>query len=417
MRARALRIAATAMMPLLFGFILVAIGGAWSASSEWSTEESAEIRSLSLAALPPLPVDPSNRVADDPRAAALGERLFFDMRFSANGKVACASCHLPAKQFQDGLPLGRGIGTTARRTMPIAGTAWSPWMFWDGRKDSQWSQALGPLESAVEHGGDRTMYVRLVAQHYRAQYERIFGPLPDMSGLPAHAGPVSDSAAAKAWRTMPAEQRERISRAFAGIGKAIAAYERRLVPRPTRFDRYAAAVAEGRRPGGNAALSSEEAAGLRLFIGRAQCVRCHNGPRLTDDHFHNTGVPEARGVPRDEGRADGIRHALDDEFNCLGRYSDARESDCGELRFAVDTGEALVRAFKTPSLRDVAARAPYMHAGQFGTLDEVVAHYAAAPASVRGRTELEPLRLTARERRALVAFLRTLAEEAEPSGR
>src|SRR5690606_15553813 len=107
--------------------------------------------SLSIKSLPPLPPDPSNRYGDDPRAAALGHQLFFDTRLSANGKVSCATCHDPGRDFQDGLPLAVGVGTNTRRTMPIAGTAYSPWMFWDGRKDSQWSQALGPLESPVEH--------------------------------------------------------------------------------------------------------------------------------------------------------------------------------------------------------------------------------------------------------------------------
>src|SRR5690242_9320383 len=107
----------------------------------------AELKDLWLASLEPLPADPGNRWADDPSAAKLGERLFFDTRLSSNGEVACASCHDPRKDFQDDLPLARGVGTTARRTMPIAATAYSPFLFWDGRKDSQWAQALGPLES------------------------------------------------------------------------------------------------------------------------------------------------------------------------------------------------------------------------------------------------------------------------------
>jgi hypothetical protein len=123
-------------------------------SASWSAEETALITALSLSQLPELPPDPSNRVADDPAAAALGEQLFADTRLSSNGEVSCASCHLPERQFQDDLALAKGVGVTTRRTMPIAGTAYSPWLFWDGRKDSQWSQALGPLESAVEHGGD-----------------------------------------------------------------------------------------------------------------------------------------------------------------------------------------------------------------------------------------------------------------------
>ena len=109
---------------------------------------------LSLGALEALPPDPSNRWAEDERAADLGHRLFFDARLSANGRVSCATCHDPDRDFQDGVPLAKGVGTTERRTMPVAATAYSPFLFWDGRKDSQWAQALGPLESPVEHGGN-----------------------------------------------------------------------------------------------------------------------------------------------------------------------------------------------------------------------------------------------------------------------
>src|SRR5215213_5218109 len=153
----------------------------------WSSEERETLRSLSLASLGPLPADPSNRVADDPRAAALGERLFSDPRLSGNGKVSCATCHLPQREFQDGTPLAHGMGTTARRTMPIAGTAHGAWFFWDGRTDSQWSQALGPLESAVEHGGSRTQYAHTIAAQYRTEYEAVFGPLPSLAGLSTKA--------------------------------------------------------------------------------------------------------------------------------------------------------------------------------------------------------------------------------------
>ena len=98
----------------------------------WSNAERATLRSLSLSSLEPLAPDPSNRFGDDPRAAALGRELFFETRLSGNGKVSCATCHVPEKDLQDGTPLAHGVGTTARRTMPIAGTAHSAWFFWDG---------------------------------------------------------------------------------------------------------------------------------------------------------------------------------------------------------------------------------------------------------------------------------------------
>lgn len=380
-----------------------------SAPAQWSPDEIEMLRSLSLSEIGKLAPDPSNRYGDDPRAAVLGERFFFDTRFSSNGKVSCASCHDPAKSFQDGIPLGKGVGTTARRTMPIAGTAHASWMFWDGRKDSQWSQALGPLESPVEHGGDRTQYAHLVAAAYRAEYEAVFGALPDLAGLPERAGPIADPARLSAWKRIPAVRQDEVSRVYANIGKAIAAYERRLEPGPSRFDRYVGALASGQRPDAGSALTSDEIAGLRTFIGKGSCTNCHNGPLFTDDHFHNTGVAAVATLPPDSGRAAGVRQVLSDEFNCLGRYSDARPDQCGELRFATAEGEELVRAYKTPSLRGVAERAPYMHAGQLASLDAVVEHYDRAPAASAGDSELKPLHLSAREREQLVAFLRTLS--------
>jgi cytochrome c peroxidase len=375
----------------------------------WRQQERETLRSLTLAALEPLRADPSNRYGDDLRAAALGKELFFDTRLSGNGRVSCASCHAPDRDFQDGKPFGEGVGTTARRTMPIAGTAHSAWMFWDGRSDSQWSQALGPLESAVEHGGTRTQYARIVAEHYRQQYEAVFGTLPAMDGLPASAGPVADSAAHAAWTRIPAARQDEISRVYANIGKAIAAYERRIEYGPSRFDRYADTELAGRTHGADDSFSNDEEAGLRLFIGKGNCVNCHNGALLSDDHFHNTGVPApSAALPPDSGRTVGVRQVVAGEFSCTSRYSDSKADDCDELRFAVTSGPELVRAYKTPSLRGVAARAPYMHAGQYRTLEQVVAHYSNAPRAPFGHSELKPLHLTADEQRQLVAFLRTL---------
>jgi cytochrome c peroxidase len=182
--------------------------------SEWSQDEIATLRGLWIGSLPALPPDPSNKVADDERAVALGQQLFSDTRLSVTGKVACASCHLPEQDFQDGKPLGQGVGTTARRTMPIAGTAYSPWLFWDGRKDSLWAQALGPLESPVEHGGSRTQYAHLIDANYRGEYEALFGSLPDLADtarFPAGAGPVADPAARAAWERMAPADRDAIS--------------------------------------------------------------------------------------------------------------------------------------------------------------------------------------------------------------
>jgi cytochrome c peroxidase len=341
---------------------------------------------LALAALPPLPRDASNRWADDPAAAALGQRLFFDARLSSNGRVSCATCHDPKRGFQDGLPLAKGVGTTGRRTMPIAGTAHSPFLFWDGRKDSLWSQALGPLESPVEHGGNRAQYARVIARHYRGDYERIFGALPDL------------------------QRREGQTAVFVNIGKAIAAYERTVQFQPTRFDRF---VAEWKRTGEmpKAILDEKERAGMALFTGKAECTNCHNGPLFTNNEFHNTGVPARPGKAADRGRIVAMAAVKADEFNCRSRWSDAKAGECAELDFLAAPDASQAGAFRVPSLRNVATRAPYMHAGQMRTLKQVLQHYNRAPKAAAGQSELHPLGLGATELAQLEAFLHTLGDE------
>jgi cytochrome c peroxidase len=396
-----------------------------SVAPRWSKEERAVLASLSLRRLPPVPVDASNAVEGLPAAIELGRRLFGDARFSANSAVSCASCHDPQKQFQDGLPVGRGVGTGSRRAMPIVGAGYSTWLFWDGRKDSLWAQALGPLEDAVEHGGNRTRYAHLVASNYRKEYEAVFGSMPKLDGLPQDAGPNGAAAEKTAWAAMTARQREDVSRVFANMGKAIAAYEKSLQHETSRLDRYVDAVVAGRAedPG---VLQPAEIKGLRLFIGKGQCVTCHNGPLLTDQQFHNTGVPPRDPSRPDRGRADATAKVRSDEFNCLGPFSDAQAKQCQELRFMVDDDPALVGAFKTPGLRGVAQRAPYMHAGQLSTLEQVVRHYVAAPHAAVGHSELThrhagggdarhaeraPIELTDAEVADLVRFLEALSEE------
>ena len=404
-----LLIAAGVLATTVAGWSLLELG-----RPAWSPAETKLIASLSLSTLPKLPPDPSNAFGDDPEAAALGRALFFDTRLSGNGKVACASCHVPDRQFQDSTPLATGMGQTNRRTMPIAGTAYSPWLFWDGRRDSQWAQALGPLESLVEHGADRAQIARLLAANYAADYEAVFGPLPKVTALPEHASPLGSEVAKAAWASLAEQQREEVNRVFANVGKAIAAFERTIEPRPTRFDAYADALVAGNAMEG--LLTPLEVDGLRLFVGKGECTKCHNGPLLTDQHFHNTGVPAVAGLPEDRGRIVAIAQVLADPFNCLGAYSDAGPADCAELRYMDDEGEDLVRAYKPPSLRGVADRAPYMHAGQFATLAAVVHHYNAAPAAPGGHSELKPMAMSEAELAALEAFLRTLSETGTDGG-
>lgn len=354
----------------------------------WDVAEITLIQSLWLENLPPLPADPSNAVADNPLAAEFGRRLFLDTRLSANGRVSCATCHQPARRFTDGLAKGRGIGESKRNTPSIVGTAYSPWLYWDGRRDSQWAQALSPLEDPAEHGIDRRRVLEVVANdsEYRRLYEELFGILPATS--------TADDTA--------------INAAFASVGKAIAAFERTVMPMPSRFDQYVAAVVSGDFGLQQALFSADEVRGLRLFIGQANCMHCHNGPLLTNNEFHNTGVLSSIGEVPDKGRAAGLAEALRDPFNCRGQFNDDAASRCDELDFA-RSGQELLGAVRTPSLRNLDGTAPFMHKGQLETLAAVLEHYNEAPDAMIGHNEAEPLDLSRRELRHLEAFLGTLA--------
>lgn len=374
----------------------------------WNTEEIAVLSSLRLSELPLVAKDPSNAYEASSAAVNLGQRIFFDRRFSGNGAVSCASCHQPDKQFQDGLPLGLGVGTGARRTMPVVAAGYSPFLFWDGRKDSLWSQALGPLEDPIEHGGNRLGYAHLVRAHYRTEYEAIFGAMPELSRLPKEASPLGTPAQKIAWNAMNEEARLEVSRVFANMGKALAAYQKTLEYGESRLDRYVEGVVK-RDAAATQLLNASEKNGLRIFIGKGQCITCHNGPLLTDQHFHNTGLASRLPGRPDPGRRAGIAKVRDDEFNCLGRFSDARPEQCEELTFLAADDHAMEGAFKTPSLRNVALRAPYMHAGQIDSLADAVRHYSKAPSAAAGHSELKPLKLSEAEVQDLVAYLGALS--------
>jgi cytochrome c peroxidase len=397
----------------------------------WTTAELATIRSLSLAGLEPLPADSSNRVADDPDAAELGRRLFFDRRLSANGAVACSTCHQPERYFTDGRARSVGLGMVEKNAMTVVGAAYSPWYFWDGRRDSLWAQAAAPIEHPLEQGLDRLALATIIAQDpdYRRRYEALFGALPGWlttaegngrffqgeslqgeSGEGA-SGPPGESAAPGApegnWERLRPGQRTAVTRVLANVGKALAAFQRLLRPAPGRFDEYVANLSDPEQGDPAAPFSAQERRGLRLFIGRGQCTNCHNGPLLTNNSFHNTGSLNSPGLVPSVGRISGVVEVLNDPLNCLGEFNDDERRSCAELRF-VKVGDELLGAHRTPSLRNVALTAPYMHAGQIPTLDAAVAQYNVAADAMVGHNEAKPLGLSGREQAALVAFLRTL---------
>jgi cytochrome c peroxidase len=381
----------------------------------WSESERSLLESLSIASLTPPPANPSNRVAGDPVAAELGHRLFFDPGLSRDGSLSCASCHVADLLFTDGRPTSKGLAVTGRNAPTLVGSAHSTWQFWDGRRDSLWAQALGPLETAAEMGSTRLAVVRHVVgdPQLAALYQRVFGEVPaigDADRFPERAGPFGDGVERDAWHRMTAADKKMVDTAFANVGKAIEAYERLLLPGPSRFDDYVERLRSRGPDSAVATLNEEEIVGLRLFVdaGRTLCLRCHNGPLLTNQAFHDIGTASGEGRLPDFGRFLGLQAVLIDPFNCLGPYSDAPQEDCKELRF-IDKRHADLEMgkFKTPTLRGLTRTGPYMHDGRFVTLEEVVDFYRSPPVGPEP-LEITPLEIDDDEAKALSAFLRTL---------
>lgn len=414
--------------------------GASSALAPGCTDETAlddTTRALLEAyRLPPAPPpDPSNAFAEDPRAVVLGKQWFFDGRFSGplglanadpdhgglgapgeTGKVACVSCHDLTLGGSDHRtrPAETSLGAAfaGRNAITVMNSAYTDparggWLLWDGHKDSQWSVTLAPLENPLEHNATRLLVAHVIFDHYRASYEAIFGALPAL-GDPVRF-PPSGKPGEPAYDAMAPADRAAIDRVFASFGKALAAYERRLVSpsfAPSPFDRMLA--------GDASAMTPEALRGARVFVGKAACDECHRGYAFSDGKFHNIGVPQAGEHPatRDVGRFAAVS-ILTDPFNRAGVFSDRR--DDSQLRDLI-ASDRDVGAFKTPTLRNVSKTAPYMHDGVYRTLGDVVNHYNVGGDSglYAGTREvtIQPLLLDAREVGDLVEFLRSLDDGA-----
>jgi len=298
--------------------------------------------------LPPVPIP-----ADNPPTAqtiALGRELFYDMRLSKDNTVSCASCHNPNLAFTDGRPLARGVGGTIgiRNAPTLLNAAYSPLQFWDGRAKSLEEQSAAPIEDPVEMNQKHEVSVSKIGDDpaYQAEFAQAFGP-----------GSVT----------------------LTKIQKSLASFERTLLSGNSPFDQY--------QYGGNKqALSPAAIHGLAIFVDpqKGNCAVCHtiqkNYALFTDGKFHNTGA--------------GVNGAGD--FTDLGRFKPTRiETDKGE--------------FKTPTLRDVALSAPYMHDGSLKTLHDVVDFYAGGGNSNPFLDkEMKPLNLSAQDRADLVKFLESL---------
>lgn len=329
--------------------------------------------------------DSGNRASGSGPAAALGQRLFFDRRLSANRRIACASCHQPHRAWTDGRARAKGIRETARNTLSLLNVANRVWFGWDGANDSLWAQSLRPLTDPREMGLPPDRLVRLVADdpEYRCRYREAFG-----SAVPADPDAL-----------------------LVNVAKALAAFQETLISARTPFDEFRDALARGDYEG-MAAFPAAARRGLALFVGRAKCNICHYGPNFSNGEFAEIGVPYfVPGGGVDAGRHEGIRKLLASPYNRLGRYDDAASpADAGRTRHVVaqhrNFGE-----FRVPSLRDVGRTAPYMHDGSLKTLHDVLRHYSELDAErlhADGTELLRAMHFTEDEMLDLEAFLHSL---------
>lgn len=397
--------------------------------------------------LPALPKSPTNRWADDPRAATLGQMFFFDKAMAGPiaaapndlgdageaGKVSCASCHVaPWGSDTRSKPNKVSLGTswTDRNTPPIVNAAFYEWFYWDGRVDSLWAQAALAGENAKQQGSDRLRIGRMIFQKYKAEYEAIFGPLDTrFGGTPSSDGgndafPLSGKPGVPAYDTLPQGDKDIVTQVLVNWAKCIEAYERLLVSRNSPWDRFVA--------GDKAAISDSAIRGYKLFVGRAYCNNCHTGPLFSDSRSHNIGVPQPQGDPHvpatDLGRFATLKTAAASAFRGDGRWSDDPDAGAAKIAKAPDfvaaTGpdgsvpDSEKGLFRTKHLRQIAETGPYMHHGTLGTLDEVLALYNAGGGdsgigtldpAFRGHVPVSPA-----DQADLLAFLQTLTGERPP---
>lgn len=298
--------------------------------------------------------------------------LFNDRRLSADGTVSCATCHQVELAFTDGLAVAEGVGKQkgTRNTPSILNAVYSTPLFWDGRRATLEEQAGDPFVNPVEHGlGDHNEILRSVRADpsYISGFRKAFGVAADAIRM-NH------------------------------VSEAIAAFERSLLAGDSPFDRYE----YGRDPN---ALSPAAVRGLALFRDRAGCEKCHTiGPEaalFTDNQFHSLGVGFKRVSPR---LAEITRYVADNNGRELDEavLTRAEFSELG--RFVVTLDPVDIGRFKTPSLRNVAVTAPYMHDGSINTLEEALnleIYY-------RGVASGRPLILTPKEKAELIEFLKAL---------
>lgn len=315
--------------------------------------------------------------ADNPSSMekiALGKKLFFDARLSGDGSVSCAHCHKPEQAFCDGLVKSKGIhdriGT--RNAPSILNAAFNTSQFWDGRQPSLEAQATDPLLNPREHGlKDEDAVLKLLRSD--AEYRKVFSDAFHVSASNIE---------------------------LKHVGKALASFQRTLVAGNSRFDRYY-------YQGDKSALSESAVRGLALFMGAAQCTSCHTIEKthalFSDNQFHSLSV----GMNRINKLLPAITTQLvraKEQGDSLDRsvLSDENLAELG--RFAVTLKPKDIGKFRTPSLRNVALTAPYIHDGSVATLSDAVEFELYYRSAERGY----PLVLTPVEKADLVEFLESL---------
>lgn len=372
--------AATAATVVALGLLAAADGSVQAPQSgllDWQPDERARI--LSLGPWPPPAVaDASNRVSRQPAAIAFGEALFHTTRLSRVPGLRCASCHAPWRQFTDGRRTGLGAAPGDRNTPTLLNIAQQRWFGWDGANDNLWAQSIRPLLDEREMRADAAFVAAQLRADERlaAMYRNGFGREP----------PADDTLL------------------MVDLAKALAAFQETLVSGRTPFDVFRDALA-GHDDAAAAAYPLAAQRGLRLFIGRAQCVDCHAGALFSDGRFHAVTIRSQRADGTfDEGRTAGLAHWAASPFALAGRFNDGNARSVPEA--------AMAGAFRTPPLREVAATGPYMHDGSIAKLcDALQAH--ALPSEALPRPGARPL--NTREREDLVAFLISLSAQGVPA--
>ena len=367
----------------------------WQAHAEvfFTASEKQIISSLTVPLPVKIPQDLSNAYQNDPNAKVLGKQLFFDVRLSGNKKISCATCHQLDNAFTDGLPQARGLAKGQKNTPTLLNSAFNRWFFWDGRSDSLWSQALNPITHRAEMGG---------------KWPDIYQLFITDSILLTLYNQTFPSNELHEWVNFSEIDQNRFK---SNVGKALAAFQSDITQFNSRFDQYARSINSSDQHVSNE-LSRIEKQGLKLFIGKAQCIVCHSGPNFSDSEFHDIRLPLNKRLP-EAGRYDGITHLKKNKMNVLGQYSDLTEENkaYGDKTLYLTQKNSQWSAYKTPTLRNITQTAPYMHNGSFKKLDEVIKHYSTFENATPNHHKnglLTPLHLSTKEKTQLMAFLESL---------